>query len=205
MTKVSIIGSGNMARGIATRALRGGNSVQVIDRDERKAEALAEDLDGDVETGTIGAALTGDLVVLAVPYQAAASVVETYADQLGGRVIVDITNPVDFETFDRVVTPPDSSAAEEIARVAPAGAPVVKAFNTTFAGTLAGDQELDVLIAGNDEDAKAKVASLVDAAGMRAVDAGPLRRAQQLEQAGFLHMALQDSLGTGYRSTLRFT
>jgi predicted dinucleotide-binding enzyme len=85
---------------------------------------------------------------------------------------------------------------------------VVKAFNTTFAGTLSSGgvagQELDVLVAGDDQDAKATVIQLVESAGMRAVDAGPLRRAQQLEHLGFLHMALQDSLGSGYASALKF-
>jgi 8-hydroxy-5-deazaflavin:NADPH oxidoreductase len=85
---------------------------------------------------------------------------------------------------------------------------VVKAFNTTFAGTLqegkVGDQQLDVLIAGDDTDAKASVARLVEGGGMRVVDAGPLRRARQREALGFLHMALQESLGTGYRSAVKF-
>ena len=67
--------------------------------------------------------------------------------------------------------------------------PVVKAFNTTFGGTLvAGEvagQKLDVLSAGDDADAKQKVAQLVSDGGLRPLDAGPLARAQQLEQLGF--------------------
>jgi predicted dinucleotide-binding enzyme len=114
---------------------------------------------------------------------------------------------VDWSSFDRLVTPADSSAAEEIAKRLP-GSPVVKAFNTTFAGTLVdGEVEgapLDVLLAGDDGDAKAEVARLVEAGGMRAIDAGPLRRARQLEQLGFLHMALQDALGSGYGSGVKF-
>ena len=120
---------------------------------------------------------------------------------------MDITNPVDWSSFDRLVTPPDSSAAEEMAGRLP-GARVVKAFNTTFAGTLVEGEvdgkPLDVLLAGDDEGAKAEVASLVEAGGMRAVDAGPLRRARQLEHLGFLHMALQDTLGAGYGSAVKF-
>jgi hypothetical protein len=85
---------------------------------------------------------------------------------------------------------------------------VVKAFNTTFAGTLVsgqvGGQPLDVLIAGDDEAAKATVAQLVEAGGMRAVDAGPLRRSRQLEHAGFLHMLVQQPLGGGFGTALRF-
>jgi NADPH-dependent F420 reductase len=208
MSSVSILGSGNMARGIATRALAGDNSVQILDRDPDKAAALAGELTGQVTSGRLGDPLSGDIVVLAVPYPAAAPLVTQYGDQLDGKVIVDITNPVDFATFDSLVTPPDSSAAEEIAKAAPAGASVVKAFNTTFAGTLVAGQvagqPLDLLIAGDDENAKAAVAGLAKAGGLRPVDAGPLRRARQLEHAGFLHMTLQQSLGTGFGSALRF-
>jgi NADPH-dependent F420 reductase len=208
MSSVSILGSGNMARGIATRALAGDNSVQILDRDPDKAAALAGELTGQVTSGRLGDPISGDIVVLAVPYPAAAPLVTQYGDQLDGKVLVDITNPVDFATFDSLVTPADSSAAEEIAKAAPAGARVVKAFNTTFAATLVAGhvagQPLDLLIAGDDDDAKAAVARLAEAGGLRPVDAGPLRRARQLEHAGFLHMTLQQPLGTGFGSALRF-
>ncbi|HZN71047.1 MAG TPA: hypothetical protein VFC00_05090 [Micromonosporaceae bacterium] len=110
--------------------------------------------------------------------------------------------------LDRLASPPDSSAAQQIAARLPEGVPVVKAFNTTFAGTLTSGevsgQQLDVLIAADDEEAKRKVSELVESGGMRAIDAGPLRRAQQLEHLGFLHMALQDELGSGYGSAVKF-
>jgi 8-hydroxy-5-deazaflavin:NADPH oxidoreductase len=84
---------------------------------------------------------------------------------------------------------------------------VLKAFNTTFAGTLlegrVAGQSLDVLIASDDEDAKATVSRLVTDGGLRAVDAGPLRRARELEALGYLHMAVQQSLGTGFASTVK--
>jgi len=87
------------------------------------------------------------------------------------------------------------------------GARVVKAFNTTFAGTLSSGEvsghQLDVLLASDDADAKSTVASLVESSGLRAVDAGPLRRARQLEALGYLHMAVQDGLGTGYGSAVK--
>jgi predicted dinucleotide-binding enzyme len=106
-------------------------------------------------------------------------------------VLVDITNPVN-ETYDGLVTPPDGSAAQELAANA-SGARVVKAFNTTFANTLSegrvGDQPLDVFMAGDDEEAKATVAKLVEDGGLRPVDAGPLKRARELEAAGLLHMS----------------
>lgn len=208
MATISIIGTGNMARGIATRALAGGYRVQLLGRTQDGAEALAAELDGErVTPGATGDTLDGDPVVLAVWYPVATQVVSQYGDALAGKVVADISNPVDVETFDGLVTPPDSSAAEEIAKVAPAGAKVVKAFNTTFAGTLVegqvAGQQLDVLIAGDDDDAKAQVRKLVEAGGLRAIDAGPLRRARELEALGFLHMAVQPAFANDYMTAVK--
>jgi 8-hydroxy-5-deazaflavin:NADPH oxidoreductase len=203
--EITIIGTGNMARGIATRALAGGNSVTLLGHEAADASALASDLDGDVATGTVGDAVTGDVVVLAIPYDAIDDVLGRYDGQLDGKTVVDITNPVDFSDF-TPVNVEAGSAAQEIAAKAPA-AKVVKAFNTTFAGTLvegkvAGEQ-LDVLIASDDEQAKASVKQLVESGGLRAIDAGSLARAHELEAVGYLHMALQESLGTGFGSTVK--
>jgi NADPH-dependent F420 reductase len=151
--------------------------------------------------------LEGDVVVLAVPYDAALQIAEARSGELAGKVLIDITNPVDWASFDRLVTPAESSAAEEIAKRVP-GVAVVKGFNTTFASTLeagaVADGPLDVLLASDDDDAKQQVADLVEDAGMRAIDAGPLRRARQLEHLGFLHMAIQEKLGSGYGSAVKF-
>jgi 8-hydroxy-5-deazaflavin:NADPH oxidoreductase len=208
MSTITIIGTGNMARAIATRVRAGGHSVQLLGHTSDQAEQLAAELGSDaVTTGASGDPIDGDMVVLALWYAAAVPVVEQYGDALAGKTIVDITNPVDVETFDGLVTPAGSSAAEEIAKIAPAGANVVKAFNTTFAGTLAAgqvaDQQLDVLVASDDAAAKQAVLDVVQASGLRGIDAGPLRRARELEALGFLHMTLQESLGTGYGSTVK--
>jgi 8-hydroxy-5-deazaflavin:NADPH oxidoreductase len=207
MTTVSILGAGNMARGIATRALAGGNSVQILARDPQESATLAGELGGSATGAAIGEPLTGDIVVLAVPYAAAAPLVEQYSDQLSGKVVIDITNPINLETYDGLVTPPDSSAAQEIAKAAPAGAQVVKAFNTTFAGTLVAgqvkDQPLDVFIAGDDADAKSAVSEIVEGGGLRPIDAGPLANARYLDGLGFLHIALQMSRGTQFSTAIK--
>jgi 8-hydroxy-5-deazaflavin:NADPH oxidoreductase len=147
-----------------------------------------------IGTGDADKPVTGDVVVLAVPYGAVAGIVAERGAQLAGKVVVDITNPVDFATFDSLVVPADGSAAAEIAAALP-GSRVVKAFNTTFAATLAsgtvgGQQSTTVLIAGDDADAKSLLAGIVSAAGLRAIDAGPLRRARELEALGFLQITL---------------
>lgn len=210
MTQVTIVGAGNMARGIGTRLVAGGHELRILAPTPRHATELADDLRparASVTGGGMTEPVTGEVVVFATPYNASLELAENLSPRVTGMVVVDICNPVDFATFDRLVTPPDSSAAEEIAARL-SGSPVVKAFNTTFAGTLVkGEvvgQKLDVLLASDDEDAKGKVARLVESGGMRAVDAGPLRRARQLEHAGFLHMALQEPLGTGFGSALKF-
>jgi NADPH-dependent F420 reductase len=202
---ITIIGTGNMAGGIAARALAAGKTVTLLGRQPGKAEALAAELSGDVRTGTVGDPLTDGVVVLAIPYGALADVIAGYAGQLDGKVVVDITNPVDFASF-TPLTLEAGSAAQEIAQLAP-DAKVVKAFNTTFAGTLVegrvAEQPLDVLIASDDADAKRVVGEVVEGGGLRAIDAGPLARARELEAVGYLHMALQQPLGTGFGSAVK--
>jgi len=202
--KVSIVGAGTMGRAIGTRLVAGGNELELIDRNPEDARELAEELGGGA---TAAEAPSGEIVVLALPYDAISGAIEEYRDALPGKVVVDISNPAEWSTMDRLVTPPDSSSAEETAKRVPEGTPVLKAFNTTFAGTLvageAGGVTLDVLIAGDDEEAKRKLASVVEAGGLRPLDVGPLRRARQLEQLGLFHMAIQDQLGSGYGSTVK--
>ncbi|MFJ5304415.1 NADPH-dependent F420 reductase [Streptomyces sp. NPDC088350] len=192
MSSISIVGLGNMAGALAGRALAGGHAVEIIGRDPAKAKELAAALGG-ATVGTAGAAPAGDIVVLAVPYASAAAVVSEYGDTLQGKVIIDITNPVtsDFKGF---VTPDGSSGAQEIAKAAPAGAQVVKAFNTLFSHVLAaGSAEgrpLDVFIAGDDAQAKARVSAFVESLGLRPLDTGQLPMARTLENAALLELGL---------------
>ena len=202
---VTIIGTGNMARGIAGRALAGGHAVTLLGTEKAKADALAAELPGDVGAGQVGDPLAGDVIVFAVWYQAVSDLLARYGDQLDGKVVVDITNPVDTETY----APLDieaGSVAQEIAAAAP-GARVVKAFNTTFAGTLldgeVAGQPLDVFLASDDEDAKRAVGQLAGDGGMRAIDVGPLALAHHLEAVGYVNMAIQPGLGTNYGSAIK--
>jgi 8-hydroxy-5-deazaflavin:NADPH oxidoreductase len=175
---VSIIGTGNMGQAIAAIAAKGGHSVQQLGEN---------DLDTPV---------SGDIVVLAVPYPAVSDVIAKRGDQLAGKIVVDITNPLNFETFDSLVVPADSSAAAEIAAALPSSR-VLKAFNTTLAGTLAagtvGPLTTTVLIAGDDADAKSTLSNVVTSGGLNAIDAGSLKRARELEAVGFLQLTLAAS------------
>ena len=178
MAHLSILGTGNMGQAIASVAGKGGHTVQLLGQ-------------GDTDTP-----LSGDVVVLAVPYPAVSTVIAQRGDQLAGKVVVDITNPLNFETFDSLVVPADGSAAAEIAAALP-DSRVLKAFNTNFAATLAsgtvGGSTTTVLIAGDDADAKSTLAGIVTSGGLAAIDAGSLSRARELEAVGFLQLTLAAS------------
>lgn len=209
---VTIIGSGNMGHGIGTRAVASGHSVTFVDRNPEAAQnavtAIKESAKNGakISTAPLGDAQLGDVVVLAVAYGTNIELAKQLGNKLAGKVVVDIANPLN-QTFDGLATAPDSSSAEDLAKAIANGAKVVKAFNTTLAATLqsgqVAGQPLDVFIAGDDADAKAKVAQIVTDGGMRPVDSGPLKRARQIEAMQFLHIALQSELGTNWGSALK--
>jgi len=206
---ITIIGSGNMGRGIGARLLNGGHNVTLIDHHLTKAEQLAKELtsfaqnSAKVLVAPSGSKITDEIVVLAVPYGATGSVIEQYGRQLANKIVIDITNPLNAN-YDGLAVPPETSAAEEIAKALPENTKVLKAFNTTFAKTLVDGevegQPLDVFIAGNDSEAKNKVSQVVEDGGLRAIDAGALNRARQLEALGLLGITLQNTLGTQFQS-----
>jgi predicted dinucleotide-binding enzyme len=175
MTDVTIFGSGNMGTAIDGVLTSGGAVVEHIGSADSDAK------------------IAGDIVILAVPYPALGHIVAKYGEQLVGKVVVDITNPLNFETFDSLTVPAESSAAAELAQALPESK-VLKAFNTTFAATLGakavGPNTTTVLIAGDDTDAKAALAALISAGGVDAIDAGALSRARELEAIGFLQLTL---------------
>src|ERR1700709_2622306 len=156
MAHVSIIGSGNMGQAIQGVVAKSGHTAELVGREGE---------------------ISGDVVVLAVPYPAVEGVLAQRGDSLAGKVVVDITNPLDFETFDSLVVPADGSATAVIAAALPQSR-VVKAFNTNFAATLAsgsvGSPTATLLAAGDDAEAKAQVEQLVTSGGLHAIDAGGL-------------------------------
>jgi 8-hydroxy-5-deazaflavin:NADPH oxidoreductase len=205
--KVTIIGAGNMGRAIGKRAVAGGNEVEILDRNPDDARSLADELGGGATALEPDGELGGELVVLALYYGSIGDAVEQYGERLQGKVVVEISVPLDWESMDGFVISSDTSAAEETQKLLPGGTPVVKAFNTNFARTLESGEKngapLDVFIAGDDEAAKRKVASFVEAGGMRPIDVGPLRRARQMEQAMFLQISAQQALDSGFASALK--
>ncbi len=204
---ITIIGAGNMGRGIASRLAAGGHAVTFVSNDPAKAESLATELrtaqpNARVNVASLAEGLRNEVVVLALPYAAARDFAVKNAATLAGKTVVDISNPLNG-TYDGLVTEPGKSAAEEIAAILPESK-VVKAFNTTFAGTLISGavdgHALDVFVASNDDAAKATVLRFVNDGGLRGIDAGKLERARQLEGLALLGIALQMPLGLGFQS-----
>jgi predicted dinucleotide-binding enzyme len=189
MSTISIIGTGNMARTIGVLAVAGGNTVEVIGRDQSKAADLARDLGGSTTTGEFGAVPAGDIVIVALLYASVVPVVAQYGNALAGKTIVDICNPFN-SAGDGLAIPDGTSIAQEVAKVAPDSASVVKAFNTVFQVVLAKGQPLDVFIAGDDERAKAGVAEFVESLKLRPLDVGGLKMAHYLEGMGLVAVGL---------------
>ncbi|MFD2792378.1 NADPH-dependent F420 reductase [Promicromonospora vindobonensis] len=192
MNGFTIIGTGKMGSAIAALAERGGASVQSV--------AHGEHVD----------VFTGDVVVLAVPYEALGEVAARFSEQLAGKVVVDITNPVDLAEGRRREIKAGSAAAELTTRLPQSR--VLKAFNTSFAATLAsgeltadgaGSAPATVLVAGDDADAKSALLDVVEAAGAQGIDVGLLARARELEATGYLQLSL--ALGEAVPWTGGFT
>jgi len=188
MTSISIIGTGNMARTIGTLALAGGNTVEVMGRDQSKAANLAKALGGGATTGEWGAVPAGDIVIVALLFDGVVPAVARYGDAVAGKVIVDICNPFN-PTFDGLAHREETSIAQEVAKVAPASASVVKAFNTVFRHVLENGRP-DVFIAGDSAQAKAGVGEFVRSLGLRPLDVGDLKMARWLEGAGLVTVGL---------------
>jgi len=189
MSTISIIGAGTMATAIAGRIAKAGHTVEVLNRDPAKARALAGKLAGGATTGTYGAAPAGEIVIIAVPYAGVAAVVAAFGGALDGKVVIDIANPVNPD-MSGLVTPHGSSSAQETAKSVPAGAHVVKAFNTIFGHVLAKGGRLDAFIAADDADAKARVSTFLKSLDLRPLDVGGLQMAQTLEALGLMMIGL---------------
>lgn len=197
---LAIIGTGNMAKGLATVFSRAGNAVVFGSRDPSEAASVAGGFGDNVSAASIPDAIAkADIVFLAVPYDAAAAVVKA-AGGLAGKIVVDLTNPMKAD-FSGLAIGFSTSAAEEIARLAPQ-ARVVKGFNTLFASVLQNGGQIastpaTVLLAGDDADAVAKVEALVKAAGLKAIVAGPLAASRNIEAVAALNIGLGYGQGKG--------
>jgi predicted dinucleotide-binding enzyme len=200
MSTISIIGSGNMAATIGTRAAKHGHTVEIMSRNTAKAQALADQIGHGTTVGTYGATPAGDIVFVAVLYQGAVDVVTHYGDALAGKTLIDITNPFNANAS-AIVTTEGNSVSQQIAAAAPKSAHVMKAFNSIFQGVLAQDKALDVFFAGDGTEAKTRFAAFLQSLDLRPLDAGGLDMTYVLEWAGILLMGLAQN-GAGFNVAL---
>lgn len=199
-TKVSIIGAGKMATGMAKRLAAAGVPVVIGARDLAKAEALAKAAGKGVRFASVAeAGKQADIIVLAVPYGAMGDTLKALGN-VTGKILMDISNPITPD-YMALTIGHTTSAAEEIQKLAPQSR-VVKAFNTIFAQIFdlepkAGAARVQVFYATDDKAAGDKVAECIAAMGYEAVSSGPLSNARYLEPVGELNIHLGFALGHG--------
>ena len=200
--KLAVIGSGKIGKSIGTWASGLGYDVifSAKNVEHAKDAALAAGKNAKFAE-TKEAVKQAELVLLAVPYSASKEVLTNLGSLLNGKVLIDATNPLNAD-YSGLAVGFTTSAAEEIAKLAP-GAKVVKAFNTIFATVYASQNpqikgnKVSVFYASDDEDAKRKVADLINGMGFDAVDAGPLKAARNIEPMAMLNISLGYSMGHG--------
>lgn len=197
---VAIIGSGNMGLGIAKLLTETGNQVSLVHRDlEVAVSAAAQAGEGAQGKEIKDAVSEADFIVLATPFEAAVPVLKTAGD-LTGKIIIDITNPITPD-YMALTIGHTTSAAEEIAKAVPE-ARIVKAFNTVFWQALPfaarkNSAAVQILLAGDDADAKSAVSALVSGLEFEPIDAGPLQNARYIEPIGEMNIHLGYALGWG--------
>ncbi|HEY5302663.1 MAG TPA: NAD(P)-binding domain-containing protein [Acidimicrobiales bacterium] len=196
MTTITIIGSGNMASAIGTRAAKHGHTIEFMSRDTGNAQALADQIGRQATVGAFGATPQGEIVFLAVLYTGVIEVIAKYGDALAGKILVDMTNPFNADASGLVTTAGDS-ASKQIAAAAPEGTHVVKAFNTIFRDVLAQDKSVDIFFAGDNAEAKAHVAAFLESLDIRPLDVGGIEMTSVLEWAGILLVGVASN-GAGF-------
>ncbi len=183
-------GTGKEGSGLALRWASSGYKVLIGSRDAQrgadKAVELNKLLGGDYISGMSNedAAAQAHIVVLSVPYDAHHQTLESVKDYLDGKILVDVSVPIKPPSFTSVYVPEGHSAALEAQEMLGNGVRVVAAFQNVSAvhlKKLEHPVDCDVLVCGDHEEAKQNVIQLVEAAGMRGVDAGPLKNAVAVE------------------------
>lgn len=197
--KVTIIGTGNMGKGLAKQIAKAGHQVTITSRDLSKALLLANEFNN-VNAAPANKALgNSEVVIVATSYADALPALKSIGD-LNGKVIIDITNPL-TEDYMGLTIGHSTSAAEEIAKAVPE-ALVVKAFNTIFAqilaeGPLLQGKQVPIFYATDSEQAGATASVLIKSIGFSAVNAGPLKNARYLESVGGLNVYFGYGAGLG--------
>jgi predicted dinucleotide-binding enzyme len=188
---IAIIGAGNVGQSLATACVRAGHAVVLTATEPGRARQAAEQVGADAAASNVEAVTPAELVILAVPADAATGVADELGPALENKILIDVTNRVNPDDPGAVLD--GTSTAEALQARCPA-ARVVKAFNTVFAARQADPVvdgvRLDGYVAGDDASAKKTVLQLVEAIGFVPIDAGPLAMARALEGMGLLNISL---------------
>lgn len=197
---IAIIGAtGNMGSAIAKSLSKGNYRLLLKSDNQDKLNKLVDEIktknnNADLEAIVCPteASWEADIIILAVPYQAEKEIAEKIKEVANQKIVISIANPLN-ETYDGLVTAPDTSAAEQLQQLLP-HSKVVKAFNTTFAADFSSPvidgKQVDAFIAGNDEEALQTVKELVSTAGFNPIIAGQLSVSRILENMQLLLIQL---------------
>ncbi|MBI3952265.1 MAG: NADPH-dependent F420 reductase [Acidobacteria bacterium] len=190
--KIAIIGgTGKEALGLALRLARIGEEIIIGSRQQQKAEQKAAELNQHLAQPRVRglenkpAAAEADLAILTVPYAGHAATVSHIAEALRDKILIDTTVPLDVKSFRQLARKSDISAAEEAQQILGSATKVVAAFQNISHEALFDVEtaiDCDVLVCGDDREARSTVIRLIERIGMRALDAGPLRMARLVEE-----------------------
>ena len=197
---IAIIGAtGNMGSAISKSLAKGNYRLLLKANEQEQLDVLVNEIKSknktaDVEAATCpaDASWEADVIILAVPFEAEKEISEKIREVANQKIVISIANPLN-QTFDGLVTAPDTSAAEQLQLLLP-NSKVVKAFNTTFAADFSSPvidgKQVDAFIAGNDGDAVQAVAEMVGVAGFNPIIAGDLSVSRTLENMQLLLIRL---------------
>ena len=196
---IAVIGAtGNMGSAISRGLSNGNYRLLLCANDEEKLKSLTADIkagaSAEVESVNcnVDASWEADIIIVAVPYEAEKEVAEKIRQVANQKIVISIANPLN-QSYDGLLTAPDTSAAEELQKRLP-NSKVVKAFNTTFAADFASPEiagkQVDAFVVGNDEDSVKTVAELVRTVGFNPIIAGGLSVSRTLENMTLLMIQL---------------
>ena len=197
---VSILGgTGEQGPGMALRWAKAGVEVIIGSRQQARAEAIAAELNQELGQASIkgmanpDAAVAADVVALTVPFSAHRSTLESVQAHLQGKILIDVCVPLDPENPRKMLMPAAGSAAEEAQELLGESVKVVAAFQNVSAHELRELEhtvDCDVLVCGNNREARQTVMRLVEQMGLHPIDAGLAFNARVIESLTALLISL---------------